>query len=133
MSVLTGGFKSDHSNIVAGLKEAKELGVLTKEGHAKAISIIVDLVTHLSQEDELLYPLLTKASKHNKKLKEILSVFVNGLGKIYEDALNLLTKYSIKHLNSDFHKEFDILFDTLSIRIECEENFLFDEYEKIAK
>ncbi len=53
--------------------------------------LTVDLAKHLWHEDEWLYPVLRKASEHNKKLKEILR-----------------------------------LFDALRIRIEYEENILYD-------
>ena len=61
MSELIDGFKRDHSEIVDALKEVKELGVLTKEGHDKRMSTVVDLLKHLWNEDRQLYPVLKKA------------------------------------------------------------------------
>ena len=92
MLALIEEYKREHSEIIEGLKEVDELGVLTKKGHAKLMFLTVDLVKHLWHEDEWLYPVLRKASEHNKKLKEILSFFINGLGNIHEEMLSFLVK-----------------------------------------
>ena len=39
MSALIEGFKRDHSEIIEALKKVEELGILTKEGQAKLISV----------------------------------------------------------------------------------------------
>ncbi len=131
MSVLIEEFKKEHSEIIEGLKEVEELGILTKEGHAKLIFLTVDLVKHLWHEDEWLYPVLRKASEHNKKLKEILSFFINGLGAIHEEMLNFITKYYQGAIDSNFQREYERLFGALSKRIEYEENILYGEYDSI--
>ena len=113
--------------------EVEELGVLTKEGHAKLISITSDLLRHLWDEDELLFPVLRRAAVHNKKLKETLGFFTNGLGSLHEDALKFFTNYSTGIIKSDFQKKYERLFDAISRRIGYEENILFDEYENIVK
>ncbi len=60
MSALIEEYKKEHSEIIKGLKEVDELGILTKEGHAKLMFLTVDLVKHLWHEDEWLYPVLRK-------------------------------------------------------------------------
>ena len=130
MSVLIEVFKREHSEIVEVLKEVEELGVLTKEGQAKLMSIAADLLKHLWNEDEQLYPVLRKASENNKKLKETLSL-VNGLGCIHEEMLKFFTEYYEGVIDNDFHREYERLIDALSKRIDYEENSLFDEYDKI--
>ena len=133
MSALIEVFKKDHSKIIEALKEVKELGVLTKEGQAKLTYIIPDLLNHLWDEDDQLYPVLRKASEHNKKLKEILSLFVNGLETIHEEMLTLITKYAkgvVK--DSNFQREYERLFDALSKRIQYEEEILYDEYNNLT-
>ncbi len=124
-------FKMEHSEIVDALKEVEELGVLTKEGQTKLISMAADLLKHLWAEDDLLYPVLKKASEHNKKLKEILSLFANGLSSIHEDMLKFFTKYSKGVIDSNFHREYERLFDAFNKRIEYEESILYGEYDKI--
>ncbi len=74
-----------------------------------------------------------KASEHNKKLKEILSLFVNGLSAIHEEMLNFITKYYQGAIDSNFQREYERLFGALSKRIEYEENILYDVYEELNK
>ncbi len=131
MSAIIEEYKKEHSEIIEGLKEVDELGILTKEGHAKFMFLAVDLVKHLWHEDEWLYPVLRKASEHNKKLKEILSFFINGLGDLHEEMLNFIMEYSQGAIGRNFQREYERLFDALRIRIEYEEKILYDEYEKI--
>ncbi len=131
MAALIEKFKREHSEIIEGLNEVEELGILTKGGHAKLMFLTVDLLNHLWNQDELLYPVLRKASEHNKKLEEILSFFVNGLGAIHEGMLNFITKYSNGIIDSNFQIEYERLFGALSKRIEYEENILYDEYNML--
>ncbi len=133
MSALIEEFKKEHLEIIEAFKEVEELGILTKEGQTKFKFLAVDLLKHLWNEDEQLYPVLREASEHNKKLKEILSFFINGLGAIHEEVLEFMTKYYKGDLNSNFHREYERLFDSLSKRIEYEENILYGEYERLNK
>ena len=90
------------------------------------------MLNHLWDEDNQLYPVLRKASEHNKKLKEILSFFVNGLSTIHEEMLTLITKYSKEVVkDSNFQRDYERLFEALNIRVVYEENILFGEYEKL--
>jgi hypothetical protein len=131
MSALIEGFKKEHVEIIEALKEVKKLGVHTEEGQAKLMSEIVDLLKHLWSEDQWFYPVLLKASKHNKKLEEILSVFTNGLGGIHEEMTNFITKYSKGVRDNNFQRDYERLFNALDKRIEYEEEILFGEYEKL--
>jgi hypothetical protein len=132
MSVLIEKFKKEHSEIIEALKEVEELGIHTKEGHAKLMSLIMALLKHLWNEDKQLYPVLKKASEHNKKLKEILSLFVNGLGATYVEMLNFMAKYyKGVVIDINFQRDYERLFGALSKRIEYEENILYDEYNML--
>ncbi len=71
MAALIEEFKKEHSEIIEELKEVNELDILTKKGHDKLMLLTMNLAKHLRREDEWLYPVLRKASEHNKKLKEI--------------------------------------------------------------
>ena len=134
MSVLIEEFKKEHSEIIKALKEVEELGVLTKEGHTKLMSLLPDLLDHLWREDVRLYPDLIKESKHNKKLKEVLSLIVDDIGAIREELLIFMIKYAEGDIiNSTFQREYELLFAFLSKRIWYEENVLYDEYEKLNK
>ncbi len=131
MSALIEEYKKEHSEIIEELKEVDKLGILTRKGQIKLMFLTVDLVKHLWHEDEWLYPVLRKASEQNKKLKEILNFFVNGLGNIHEEMLNFIMKYYQGAIDSNFQREYEMLFGALSKRIEYEENILFDEYDKM--
>ena len=124
-------YKKEHSEIIEGLKEVEKLGILTNEGHDKLMVLTVYLLKHLWHENERLYPVLRKASEHNKKLKEVLSLFINGLGDISEKMLKFIVKYSQGAIDSNFQREYERLFGALRKRIEYEENILFDEYNML--
>ena len=132
MPVLIEEFKKEHSEIIKALEEVKKLGVLTKEGHTKLMSLFPDLLDHLWSEDVRLYPDLIKKSEHNKMLKEVLSFIVDDIGAIHEEMLIFMTKYAEGDIiNSTFQREYELLFAFLSKRIWYEENVLYDEYDKI--
>ncbi len=131
MSALIEGFKKEHSEIIATLNEVEELGILSREGQAKLLSVEASLLEHLWNEDDRLYPVLRKEAEHNKKLKETLDVFANDTENIYGDMLEFFGKYSEGAIDSKFEGEFEHLFATLRTRIMNEENFLYSEYEKI--
>ena len=134
MSMLIEEFKKEHSGFVEALKEVEELGILTKEGHAKLMYLLPDLLDHLWNEDERLYPVLRRASEHNKTLKEILSFFVNGLSAIHEEMLIFMTKYAKGVvIDSNFQRDYERLFGALGKRIEYEEEILFLEYKMLNK
>lgn len=134
MSELIEGFKKEHSGFVEAFREIKELGVLTKEGHARLMFLLPDVLDHLWNEDERFYPVIRKASEQNKKLKKILIYFVNGLGSLHEEILLFMTKYSEGFvMYNTFQREYERLSDAISKRIGYEENFLYDEYEELNK
>jgi hypothetical protein len=133
MSALIEEFKREHSGITEAFKEVKKLGILTKEGQTKFMSLAADVLKHLWSEDEQLYPVLRKASEHNKTLKGLLSIFINGTANLHEDMLKFTTKYSKGVLDGNFQREYERLFEAINIRIVYEENLLYGEYEKIVQ
>lgn len=128
MSELIEEFKNDHSEIVKTFIEVKELGIITKEGQAKFMSLVEVLLKHICTEDELLYPVLKKASENNRKLKGLLSLFNSDLENIYEDTLKFSTKYSKGIIDSNFQENYERLFETLNLRMLYEESMFFEEY-----
>ena len=131
MSALIEDFKKEHSEIIEAFKEVEELSVLTQEGHSKLMYLLPDVLKHLWYEDERLYPVLRKASEHNKKLKEILRSFIIGLGAIHEEMLNFIAKYSEGVKDNNFQRDYERLFDVLNKRIGYEEEILFLEYKTL--
>ena len=75
MSILIEELKNEHAEILAALKEIKELGILSKEGQDKLMSLEVSLLAHLEIEDEQLYPALRKEAEHSNSIKDTLDLF----------------------------------------------------------
>jgi len=131
MSALIEEFKKEHSEIIAALKEVKELGILSKEGQAKLMLAREGLLAHLKKEDELLYPFLKKEAEHNKKLEEILDLFATDMENVSKIVMEFFDKYSKGVIYGAFPKEFENLFTAFRNRIRNEEDILYEEHEKI--
>jgi hypothetical protein len=126
MSVLIEDFKKEHSEIVDTLKEVKELGIFTKEGQAKLMS-----VKATNKEDEKFYPVLWKEAVQNKKLKEELEEFAKDLEDFSRFVFGFFDKYDKGIIGTSLFLDFETLFMVLHTRIKNEENILYGEYEKI--
>ena len=131
MSALIEEFKREHSEIVAILKEVEELGILSKEGQARLMSIKASLLEHLWNENELLYPVLWKEAERNNDLKNILDLFAVEMEDVSRVVQEFFDKYHGGAIDEDFPREFERFFATISKRIKDEECILFDEYDKI--
>ncbi len=94
MSVLIEELKKEHSEIVATLKEVKELGISSKEGQDKLMSAKVSLLAHIKKEEEQFYPVLRKEAKTNKQLESILDLLAVGMMDASRVALEFFDKYS---------------------------------------
>jgi hypothetical protein len=131
MSALIEELKKEHSKIVATLDEIEVIGILSKEGKSKLLSVKTHLLTHLKKEDEQLYPALRKEAKSNKQVKNTLELFAIDMEDVSRIVLEFFDKYSGGVLGMEFHRDFDSLFVALSTRIRNEENILYAEYEKM--
>ncbi|MFQ5713660.1 MAG: hemerythrin domain-containing protein [Candidatus Scalinduaceae bacterium] len=133
MSALIEELKKEHSEIVATLNEVKKLGILSKEGQAKLLSVKESLLAHLNKEDGQLYPALKKGAEHNKDLKNTLDLFAMDMENVSSVALEFYDKYSEGALGEEFAREFEKLFAAINSRIRHEEEVLYDEYEYMNK
>ncbi len=135
MSALIEEFKREHSEIVAILNEAKELGILSKEGQVKLMSVKASLLEHLWNENERLYPVLWKAAEKNNDLKDVLDLFAIEMDEVSKVVQGFFDKYcgGVVDEDEDFPSEFEKLFASISKRIKDEENILYGEYEKLKK
>ncbi len=131
MSALIGEFKRDHAKIIAMLNEAKELGILSKEGQAKLMSIKEHLLAHLKKEDEQLYPVFRKEAEGNKNLKKELEMFAMEPEYVSRVVSEFFDKYSGGETDEDFSINFESLYASLTTRIRSEEEALYEEYEEI--
>ncbi len=131
MSTLIEGFKREHSVIIDALKDARELGFLTKKGQSKLLSVKANLLEHIKEEDEKFYPVLWKEAERNKKLKEGLGVFAKDWGNVSSIAFGVLDRYEKGVLCERHLLDFATLYTVLHNRMKNEEDFLYGEYEKI--
>ncbi len=133
MSTLIEEFKREHAKIIAMLNEVKELGILSKEGQARLMSIKAHLLAHLKMEDEKLYLLLRKEAEDNERLKNTLDLFAIDMEKVSSVVQKFFDKYFGGEIEGNFSINFESLFATLSARIRNEEDALYEEYEEINR
>ncbi len=133
MTALIEEFKREHSDIVAILNEVKELGILSKEGQAKLMSIKASLLEHLWNENERIYPVLWKEAEHNKDLKGLLDLFAIEMEDVSNVVEQFFNKFHEGTVDRNFPHEFEALIAAISKRIKNEEEILYGEYEKIVQ
>ena len=131
MSALIEEFKREHSEILAILNEAKELGILSKEGQSKLMSVKEILLEHLWNENERLYPVLWKEAEHNNDIKDVLDLFAVEMENVSIIVQEFFDKYYGGVIDEDFPREFERFFAAISKRIKDEEYILYDEYERM--
>ena len=132
MSALIEELKKEHLEIVAALNEAKEFGILSREGQTKLMSVKAVFLEHLKKEDEQLYPALTNEAESHKDIKNTLDLFSMDMENVSKIVLELFDKCSGEEaLGMDFQREFEDLLVALNKRIRNEEDLLYEEYEKM--
>ena len=131
MSALIEEFKREHSEILAILNEVKKLGILSKEGQARLMSIKASLLEHLWNENERIYPVLWKEAEHNKDLKELLDLFAIEMEGVTKVVQQFFDKFHEGTVDRNFTHEFEAVFAAISKRIKNEEEILYGEYENI--
>ena len=129
MSILIEELKKEHSGIIATLNEVKKLGILSKEGQDKLISVQTSLLAHLEMEDDQLYPILRKQAENNKDLKNTLDLFEMDMENVSTIVQEFFDKYSEEFSGEKLQEDFEKLFASLSKRISNEEAALYEEYE----
>ncbi len=129
MTILIEELKKEHSEIVAALIEVKKLGILSKEGQDKLMSVQTSLRAHLEMEDDQLYPILRKQAEHNKDLKNTLDLFEMDMENVSTIVREFFDKYSEEFSGEELPEDFENLFAALSKRISNEEASLYEEYE----
>ena len=136
MSILIEELKKEHSEILTTLNEVKELGILSKEGQDKLMSLEVSLLAHLEIEDDQLYPALRKEAEHNNSYKDTLDLFAMDMENVTEIVQEFFGKYSDGFSGVELEKlseDFENLFTALTKRIHNEEETLYEEYEILDK
>lgn len=136
MSILIEELKNEHSEILTTLNEVKELGILSKEGQDKLMSLEVSLLAHLGIEDDQLYPALRKEAGHSSSIRDTLELFAMDMENVSKIVQEFFEKYSdgfsgvdLKVLSEDFEN----LHAALTKRIRNEEESLYEEYEALNR
>ncbi len=124
----------EHCDIIKTFEEVKSLGISSKEGHARLAQVKASLLSHLKQEDELLYPRLKSAAKEDPKLQVILDLFASDMNKVTAVAMGFFNKYD--KYNScgkglEFARDFGEFISAFKIRARKEEKLLYNEYRKL--
>ncbi|MCR4290731.1 MAG: hemerythrin domain-containing protein [Candidatus Scalindua sp.] len=136
MSILIEELKKEHSEILTALNEVKELGILSKEGQDKLMSLEVSLLAHLGIEDDQLYPTLKKEAEHNSSIKDTLNLFAMDMENVSKTVLEFFEKYSdgFSGMNTkELSEDFENLLTALTKRIRNEEESLYEEYETLNR
>jgi hypothetical protein len=133
MSALIEEFKREHYEIIKALKEVEELGILTKEGQVKLMSVKPSLIEHFSKEDEKLYPVLWKEAVQNKMLQEKLAIYAGDLEDVSNVVFGFFDRCDKEVLSEKSVEKFEHLLKVLRYRMGNEEIYLYAEYEKIAQ
>jgi|ETNmetMinimDraft_2_1059921.scaffolds.fasta_scaffold141013_1 hypothetical protein len=131
MSALIEELRREHSEILAILSEVEGLGILSKEGQSKIMSVKTILLEHLKKEDVKFYPALYKVVEHNNNLKNTLDLFAMDMENVSRIALEFFDKYSRGVLGKELQEEFESLIVALRNRIKNEEDILYLEHERI--
>jgi hypothetical protein len=136
MSILIEELKKEHSEILDALNEIKKLGIPSKEGQDKLMSLEVGLLAHLEMEDDQLYPALRNEAEHNNSIKDTLDLFAIDMENVSKIVREFFEKYSegfsgidLKELSEDFEN----LLTALTKRIDNEEESLYEEYETLDR
>jgi hemerythrin superfamily protein len=135
MSILIEELKKEHSEILATLNAVKKLGILSKEGQDKVMSLEVSLLAHLGMEDDQLYPALKKEAEHRNSIKDTLELFAIDMENVSKIVREFFEKYSegFSGMERDrLSEDFENLFSALTKRICNEEESLYEEYETLG-
>ena len=122
--------KRGHSLIIETLKQARKLGIDTKEGQNEILSAKDTILAHMKKEDEEFYHVLRKAAESNGKLKELIAEFDNDINEISHYSSEFFDNKNAA-MGSNFASEVENFIAILDRRILREETFLFKEFEKL--
>ncbi|MEE8596201.1 MAG: hypothetical protein V3T09_00135 [bacterium] len=121
--------KKEHSVIIDTLNKIMKLGIRSKEGKDLALSAKESILNHIKKEDKKIYHALRKAAKSNQKLEETLDLF-KQMDAISNAAIDFFHSYTTKGRHQ-LTIGIEWLIETLTWRIQREEQFLFRMYENL--
>jgi hypothetical protein len=124
-------YRAEHLEIVAMLREAKELCVGSQGGPEKLLKAKEALFAHLDREVLELKPALMAAAETNDGLRESLEDYDKDMREVDEIARDFFDNYRNDCSDMRFIKDFGTLLIMLRDIFAKEENILFQEYEKL--
>ncbi len=131
--------KHEHVEIMRTFESIK-LGVASgKMGDSDLIEELSELknilIVHLDLEDKMLYPALVKVGGEVKKSGEKFSGEMLGISKTVMIFFDKYMKEEIADLlkSSEFRKELDTVVQSVSKRVNSEEEILFPLYERYVR
>ena len=95
------------------------------------MSIKATLLKHFKEEDGQFYPVLWKEAEQNMKLKEELEVFAKDLENASRFVFEFFDRCDKGLPGENLSRDFETLFMVIRDRMRNEENFLYDEYDKL--
>lgn len=132
MAKLIKELKKDHEVILAILNKVKELGIGSREGQEKLLSVKNLLLAHIKKEDDQLYKVLNKAAENDSDLKHTIDVFAKDMDNISRVAFEFFSKYINGGSGIEFAKDFGRLYALLGERIRREESIIYARYERLV-
>jgi len=133
MYVLIDDLKKEHALVLEMLENAKNYGILSKNGQDSLISIKENLVAHLDKEEHELYPYLEKYAEKNEDFLETLKFFEKKMNYIADYARSFFDKYIGVEEELNFFTDFSVFFGLVKQRIRDEEEVIFKKYEELLK
>ena len=132
-SKLISKFHSDHKKIIKIIQ--KIIDAIEKNDdktiHASLKSLKMSLLGHFMEEDTMLYQYLKEYYKDNPSTYELIIEFYSSIKEIQRTLLKFLDKYLAKtKYDIYFEKEFELIVQGLSSRVESEESSLYTLYLK---
>lgn len=137
MTELIERFKREHHEIDRALKEAKLLGVATKEGHERLLEAKDLIIKHLQEENEQLYPPLERASGSSAVIKEDLERFKETLKPVTDKAISFFEKYDQpseydqESEKAELCREIIDIITMIESRIDQEENIFYPHFNSV--
>lgn len=128
MSGLLEELKNEHRIMLDILDQVRQLGISSKTGQDKFLSIRDLLISHMRKEDERYYPALKQAAENNEALKLTLDYFARDMKVVSRRAMQVFDKYAQGGTDAEFTGDLTLLYMTLKDRIRIEEENLFKKY-----
>jgi hypothetical protein len=113
MSSLLEELKNEHRIMLDILDQVRHLGISSKTGQDKFLSIRDLLLSHMRKEDERYYPGLKRAAENNETLKLTLDYFAGDMEVVSRRAMQVFDKYSQGGAETEFAGDLTLLSMTI--------------------